>query len=404
MMSSQVNIKDLPATTEIKSGDLLILETSQGTELLDFNNFIITEYHTTFFPVVSSNSDKIDVNATNILALSSTLHESAIKIGTTSVTVSGLGVDKHSPKLPLQVNDYGGLDGNANELIIRNNAYWDADEVQNERMVDGYVTQIEMLNNTGSIRFSTADSSTAGSSIDFVERVSILNNGRVGIGTPEPTYMLDVSASNNTSPTLRIKTSVSDGSPALRIESGDHKYSLKIDGDNTDALTIRDETNNTSRIIMNTIGDVGLGTNPHTVLHVGSVSACATFEPHISTPPDPTVSSEGRMYITDGNFVIQYNDNATVRYKFIDLTGTSDVWYHSITPPVAGSSYSGSLHDEISLLEKTADPTEPAATRCVIWLSNGDGKGDDGDLMIASNVDGTTKYGTLFDHSAGSAW
>jgi hypothetical protein len=32
------------------------------------------------------------------------------------------------------------------------------------------------------------------------------------------------------------------------------------------------------------------------------------------------------------------------------------------------------------------------------------GKGDDGDIMIASRAGGQTRYGTLFDHSAGSVW
>ena len=58
----------------------------------------------------------------------------------------------------------------------------------------------------------------------------------------------------------------------------------------------------------------------------------------------------------------------------------------------------------LSMLEKSADPTGPAEGECVIWMSDGTGKGDDGDIMIASQAGGTTNYGTLFDHSAGAAW
>ena len=54
--------------------------------------------------------------------------------------------------------------------------------------------------------------------------------------------------------------------------------------------------------------------------------------------------------------------------------------------------------------ELSADPTEPGEGECVIWLSDGTGKGDDGDVLIASKAGGTTKWGTLFDHSAGAAW
>ena len=58
----------------------------------------------------------------------------------------------------------------------------------------------------------------------------------------------------------------------------------------------------------------------------------------------------------------------------------------------------------ITTLERGADPTQPAEGECVIWMSDGTGKGDDGDLMVASTAGGTTNYGTLFDHSGGAGW
>lgn len=58
----------------------------------------------------------------------------------------------------------------------------------------------------------------------------------------------------------------------------------------------------------------------------------------------------------------------------------------------------------LMLKERSADPTEPSEGQAVIWMSDGTGKGDDGDVMIASKAGGTTKYATLFDHSAGGAW
>ena len=59
----------------------------------------------------------------------------------------------------------------------------------------------------------------------------------------------------------------------------------------------------------------------------------------------------------------------------------------------------------ISGLEKSTDPTEPAEGSYVIWMSDGTGsKGDDGDVLIASQAGGVTKWTTLFDHSAGDAW
>lgn len=55
-------------------------------------------------------------------------------------------------------------------------------------------------------------------------------------------------------------------------------------------------------------------------------------------------------------------------------------------------------------LERSSDPSQPAEGQWVLWMSDGTGKGDDGDILIASTVGGVTKYGTLFDHSGGGAW
>jgi hypothetical protein len=55
-------------------------------------------------------------------------------------------------------------------------------------------------------------------------------------------------------------------------------------------------------------------------------------------------------------------------------------------------------------VERSSDPSEPSEGEAVIWMSDGTGKGNDGDIMIASQAGGTTNYGTLFDHSGGSAW
>lgn len=58
----------------------------------------------------------------------------------------------------------------------------------------------------------------------------------------------------------------------------------------------------------------------------------------------------------------------------------------------------------LKILERSSDPAEPSEGEMVIWMSDGTGKGDDGDIMVASQAGSTTNYGTLFDHSGGSGW
>jgi hypothetical protein len=59
-------------------------------------------------------------------------------------------------------------------------------------------------------------------------------------------------------------------------------------------------------------------------------------------------------------------------------------------------------HDRLRLAERSADPAQPAEGNFVLWLSDGTGLGDDGDVMIASTAGGFTNYSILFDRSAGS--
>ena len=64
-MASEVfiNIKNLPETDQINDGDFLIVETPAGTNIINFENFIITSANTTFSNLLSTNNLS---NTTNI--------------------------------------------------------------------------------------------------------------------------------------------------------------------------------------------------------------------------------------------------------------------------------------------------------------------------------------------------
>lgn len=93
-----------------------------------------------------------------------------------------------------------------------------------------------------------------------------------------------------------------------------------------------------------------------------------------------------------GTYATIFRDSSSVTQASIDSDGNAQ--------------FNGNLDvgAEIFMDERSTDPTEPTEGQCVIWMSDGTGKGDDGDIMIASKAGGTTNYGTLFDHSGGAAW
>jgi hypothetical protein len=57
-------------------------------------------------------------------------------------------------------------------------------------------------------------------------------------------------------------------------------------------------------------------------------------------------------------------------------------------------------HGTMYLQEQSADPTDPAEGMAVLWMSDGTGSGDDGDVILKITAGGATKSTTLADFSA----
>lgn len=110
-----------------------------------------------------------------------------------------------------------------------------------------------------------------------------------------------------------------------------------------------------------------------------------------------------------GGHVTVTNAGAGDAYDLYQTAGTLAVYgtgYSASTGTITGFGADDGVlaADVLGLLEKSADPAEPAEGRAVIWMSDGTGKGDDGDVLIGAQAGGVTKWTTLFDHSAGGAW
>ena len=54
------NIKELPETFSIAAGDMLVVETDDGTNIMDFNNFVIGLDNTTFGTTITQHSSDLN--------------------------------------------------------------------------------------------------------------------------------------------------------------------------------------------------------------------------------------------------------------------------------------------------------------------------------------------------------
>jgi hypothetical protein len=74
-----VNIKELPQIGGIERGDLLIVETEDGTNILDFDDLVIDTYQTTFYNILTGNdlelaNDIIDIQE-DLVTLTATVDQ-----------------------------------------------------------------------------------------------------------------------------------------------------------------------------------------------------------------------------------------------------------------------------------------------------------------------------------------
>jgi len=74
------NVKELPETFSIASGDLLLVETDEGTNIMDYDNLIIGIENTTFGTTIINNSTDIlelSASVTSLSSLSAAVEETA---------------------------------------------------------------------------------------------------------------------------------------------------------------------------------------------------------------------------------------------------------------------------------------------------------------------------------------
>jgi len=136
---------------------------------------------------------------------------------------------------------------------------------------------------------------------------------------------------------------------------------------------------------------VGLLQLSSSVTASGLVASNKVTSPNVIT--EAFVSEGGA-----GAYTIRYADNFVgPGIKLFDAKRTPNNYlYGNIVVDENAFRVSGAL----SQVPLSADPANPAAGESTLWVSDGTGAGDPGDVMMKINVGGTTKTITLVDYSA----
>tara|TARA_R110000824_G_scaffold125243_3_gene284235 strand:+ start:9379 stop:10260 length:882 start_codon:yes stop_codon:yes gene_type:complete len=293
MSDKSVNIKRLPEASDIEDGNFLIIEGEEGTSILDFKNFVITENNTTFQPLLSSHSTNIDRNYSLILTLSSnqgSLSGQWVPAGASSIyTLSSASI--------------------------------------------GTTSVTEKLTVAGNISASGSLSATSNTSYSYIE-------SRLGIGISVPSEKLHLKTTGSTMSYARIEAEAAEA--GVIIKNNQSHWYMFLD-DSSFSETSRNSTlnfwnvhANDTIVTMTSAYKVGIGTtNPETSLHLAG-NAGITLDSRDNTdasPDNPASHVNGRIYVRSKQLVIQYNDGGTVRYRTLPLSGTGTTWSHTTDAP-----------------------------------------------------------------------
>jgi hypothetical protein len=183
-MASEVyiNIKDLPELSQINNGDYIIVETSTGTHILNFENFLVPTTNTVITTTVNQNASAFVTSSTNLSTAINSISSFSTDISTnlnvlstsfttyqTSLTgVSNLKIGKN--QIIIRTGDYsaskninlaGTTYSTDNILITPANKY--------AALYPAYVDSFDF--NTGLITIKGT----------FNNKIMVYNNGNVGI-------------------------------------------------------------------------------------------------------------------------------------------------------------------------------------------------------------------------------
>ena len=120
------NIKELPETFSVGSGDLFIIETDEGTNIMNYDNFVIGLDNTTFGTTITDHSADISILYTDVDELSAKVERdiatlSATTVGNTTKALITLSTPASGGPTIINSTNIASVEHEENNTIVRFN-------------------------------------------------------------------------------------------------------------------------------------------------------------------------------------------------------------------------------------------------------------------------------------------
>ena len=99
--------------------------------------------------------------------------------------------------------------------------------------------------------------------------------------------------------------------------------------------------------------------------------------------------------------------NANIQLHVVETTTAHGMTVAQVAMKNAANTFSAkqTFNAGIEIVQVSGDPSKPATGKTICWVADGAGTiGAAGDVIMASNVAGTTTYSIIFDASGGTTW
>jgi len=184
--------------------------------------------------------------------------------------------------------------------------------------------------------------------------------------------------------------------------SAPHKVRINNGGNNID-FVIKGNSNNVYFTADASTGRVGIGTNgPDEKLHVAGNIKVTGDDPRVKIDGDVDSHPGLELYENGTRKWIIFNNYGDDSLDFKTNSNTRMSIEQGGNVGIGTVSPASELHinGALTIQEKTSDPSNPSEGQSVLWMSDGTGTGDDGDILIKITAGGVTKTVTLVDFSA----
>ena len=263
------------------------------------------------------------------------------------VSASAVGISTSSPLMPLQLNNFGGFDGNSNQFILRNNLYYDPIDTRGESIKAGYATELELNNVDGSIVFRTSSSAATGANeaLSTIERARITNAGLLGLGTSSPSTLIHAKSSSGIGK-IRLEDDAGRAielqTPSSGVDNGrigtitNHDFEINA-GNNNGTNFITFHTDGSEKVRISNAGNLGIGqSSPSGRLHVegGGIYHIGSSLKYIASSSVQSISSTnnaGAELTTDAYLWINRSAAPCLFLNRTTTTGTIAVFHSDVT-------------------------------------------------------------------------